>query len=50
MSWQVPAYQTHEFFPRRTRFCLCIPVLDEEGAIGPVLTAYPDVPEFSEYL
>ena len=31
MSWQVPAHDVHEFFPRRTRFCLCIPVLDEDG-------------------
>ncbi len=31
MSWQVPAYQAHQFFPRRTRHCLCIPVLDEDG-------------------
>ena len=31
MSWQVPAFEAHEFFPRRTRFCVCIPVLDEDG-------------------
>jgi len=31
VSWQVPAYEAHEFFPRRTRHCLCIPVLDEDG-------------------
>jgi len=31
VSWQVPAHDAHEFFPRRTRFCLCIPVLDEDG-------------------
>ena len=31
MSWQVPAYEAHQFFPRRTRHCLCIPVLDEDG-------------------
>jgi len=31
VSWQVPAYDAREFFPRRTRFCLCVPVLDEDG-------------------
>jgi glycosyltransferase involved in cell wall biosynthesis len=31
VSWQVPAFEAHEFFPRRTRFCVCIPVLDEDG-------------------
>ena len=31
MSWQVPTYEAHEFFPRRTRFCLCVPVLNEDG-------------------
>jgi dolichol-phosphate mannosyltransferase len=29
VTWQVPEHQVHEFFPTRTRFCLCIPVLDE---------------------
>ncbi|HYV64696.1 MAG TPA: glycosyltransferase family 2 protein, partial [Myxococcales bacterium] len=33
MSWQVPAYEAHEFFPRRTRFCLCVPVLNEDGRL-----------------
>ncbi|HWE22379.1 MAG TPA: glycosyltransferase family 2 protein [Myxococcales bacterium] len=31
MSWQLPEHRVHEFFPKRTRFCLCIPVLDENG-------------------
>jgi dolichol-phosphate mannosyltransferase len=31
VSWQVPAHDVHEFFPRRTRFGICIPVLDEDG-------------------
>jgi dolichol-phosphate mannosyltransferase len=31
VSWQVPEREAHEFFPRRTRFCVCIPVLDEDG-------------------
>ncbi len=31
MSWQVPAHEVQEFFPRRTPFALCIPVLDEGG-------------------
>ena len=33
MSWQVPAHDTHEFFSKRTRFCVCIPVLDEDGRL-----------------
>ena len=31
MSWQLPAYDVREFGPKRTRFCVCIPVLDEDG-------------------
>jgi dolichol-phosphate mannosyltransferase len=31
VSWQVPSRDVHEFFPRRTRFGICIPVLDEDG-------------------
>ena len=31
MSWQVPEHRVHDFLPKRTRFCLCIPVLDEGG-------------------
>ena len=38
MSWQVPAYEPHDFFSRRTRFCLCIPVLDEDGRFRRQLT------------
>ncbi|HYZ89963.1 MAG TPA: glycosyltransferase family 2 protein [Myxococcales bacterium] len=33
MTWQVPEHQVHEFFPTRTRFCLCIPVVDEDGRL-----------------
>ena len=33
MSWQVPEHRVHEFLPMRTRFCLCIPVLDEDGRL-----------------
>ncbi len=32
-SWQVPAHDVHEFFPRRTRHCVCIPVLNEGDRI-----------------
>jgi hypothetical protein len=28
-SWQVPAYETHEFLPRRSRFSIGIPVINE---------------------
>lgn len=28
-AWQVPAYDRHEFHPRRTRYCVGIPVLNE---------------------
>jgi dolichol-phosphate mannosyltransferase len=28
-TWQLPAYETHEFTPRRTRYCVCIPVINE---------------------
>jgi dolichol-phosphate mannosyltransferase len=33
VTWQVPEHQVHEFFPTRTRFCLCIPVVDEDGRL-----------------
>jgi dolichol-phosphate mannosyltransferase len=28
-TWQLPAYETHEFAPRLTRYCVCIPVINE---------------------
>jgi dolichol-phosphate mannosyltransferase len=33
VTWQVPAHDVREFFPRRTRYCVCIPVLDEDGRL-----------------
>jgi hypothetical protein len=33
VTWEVPAHDAREFFPRRTRFCVCIPVLDEDGRL-----------------
>jgi dolichol-phosphate mannosyltransferase len=28
-AWQVPAYQKIEFGPKRTKYCVCIPVINE---------------------
>ena len=28
-SWQVPSFVSHEFKPRATRYCVCIPVISE---------------------
>jgi dolichol-phosphate mannosyltransferase len=28
-TWQVPAYQKVEFGPKRTKYCVCIPVINE---------------------
>lgn len=27
--WQIPEYETYEFFERRTPYCVCIPVINE---------------------
>jgi dolichol-phosphate mannosyltransferase len=32
-SWEVPAYETHEFAPRRSRYSICIPVINEGSRI-----------------
>lgn len=28
-SWEVPAFECHEFGPRRSKYCICIPVINE---------------------
>ena len=33
MTWEVPAHEVHELAPRRTRFCVCIPAIDEDGRL-----------------
>lgn len=33
-SWEVPAYRTQELRPRRTRYCVCIPVINEGEKIA----------------
>jgi dolichol-phosphate mannosyltransferase len=38
VTWQVPEHRVHEFSPKRTRFCLCVPVLDEDGRLLRQLT------------
>src|SRR5947209_17293881 len=37
-SWQVPAHEVYEFAPRLTRFCVCIPVINEGNRIKNQLT------------
>ena len=32
-DWQVPEFEVHEFVPRRTRFCVVIPVVNEGSRI-----------------
>jgi dolichol-phosphate mannosyltransferase len=35
LDWEVPAFDLHELAPRRTRYCVCIPVINEgERLIG----------------
>lgn len=29
MNWQLPKYQTNEFHKKKTKYCICIPVLNE---------------------
>lgn len=31
--WQVPAFDLHEFAPRRTEYCVCIPIINEGDRI-----------------
>jgi glycosyltransferase involved in cell wall biosynthesis len=33
VSWEVPPHDVHEFFLKRTRYCVCVPVLDEDGRL-----------------
>jgi len=33
VTWEVPAHEVHELAPRRTRFCVCIPAIDEDGRL-----------------
>jgi dolichol-phosphate mannosyltransferase len=33
-GWQVPSYETFEFSPRRTKYSICIPVINEGNRIG----------------
>lgn len=37
--WQVPDFETFEFHPRRTRYCLCVPVINEGQRIRTQLSA-----------
>jgi dolichol-phosphate mannosyltransferase len=29
LDWEVPSFDLHELAPRRTRYCVCIPVINE---------------------
>jgi dolichol-phosphate mannosyltransferase len=42
-KWQIPAFETCEFFPRRARYALGIPVLNENGRIQTQLRAMKDL-------
>lgn len=33
MNWQLPEYKVSEFHKKKTRYCVCIPVLNEGGKI-----------------
>jgi len=33
-AWQVPAFEEHTFFEKRTRYCVCIPVINEGDRVG----------------
>lgn len=39
VSWQLPAADVHVFAPRRTKYCVCIPVLNEGERFRRQLTA-----------
>lgn len=51
-NWQVPAYDTHVFGPKRHPYCLCIPVINEGDRIRRQLerTAAAGVPELADVL
>jgi dolichol-phosphate mannosyltransferase len=48
VTWQVPEHRVHEFFPMRTRFCVCIPVLDEDGRLQKQLAKMSGAMELSD--
>src|SRR3989344_5872727 len=32
-NWELPKYETFNFFRKRTKYCICIPVLNESNRI-----------------
>lgn len=42
-AWQLPSFTTHEFFPRRTKYCVCIPVINEGERIKKQLDAMREI-------
>src|SRR5690349_10691079 len=38
-TWQVPACDIHEFSAKKTRYCVCIPIINEGERIKSQLTA-----------
>jgi dolichol-phosphate mannosyltransferase len=32
-NWQLPESEVHEFFPKRTKYCICIPLINEGNRI-----------------
>ncbi|WP_046216458.1 glycosyltransferase family 2 protein [Paenibacillus wulumuqiensis] len=42
-NWQIPKYDTKEFFSKSSKYCICIPVINEGEKIRKELARMPDL-------
>lgn len=42
-TWQVPSFDTHEYLPKRSRYCVCIPIINEGERIQKQLARMQDI-------
>ena len=49
-SWEVPEYTVHEFTERRTKYCVCVPVINEGEKIKKQLQAMLEYSDIADIL
>lgn len=49
-GWEVPAFDVVEFFPRRTAYCVCVPVINEGDRIARQLAKMQPMADLADIL
>ena len=49
-GWQVPAFDVVELFPRRTTYCVCVPVINEGERIARQLAKMQPMADLADIL